>query len=726
MRGYGTSQNRGTGPDAPSELAGPYRQRGATPTGLLLPSGWPAFSSSEDQTGGDAAVKSKGFGGMTLKYLFGVALWAPAALFVAAYFGWVPLSAETLAVAGIALILLTTAAAWFIEMLDRRLSAMTQAAEKMAAGMEQVRLEVPKGSEFSALEHSFNRMAEQMQRRVADLQLNLQQQRAIAEHGPDAMWVFHVEGFCLSDTNHKFAELTGYRREALIGMTPMDVSPPTQAGGVPTADYARQIIARAIAGEKVVAPWTIRTRDGEEIPCELRAVHLPAPDRTLICGSLSDNRERMKAQAEIAHRVRFESLITRLSTGMISLKTEDIDTGVQHALAEIGLFAGVDRSYVFQFHDEGRSFSYTHEWCAPGIEPAIQRLQRTSSDTFPWVIPQLLRGETVHVPRVVEAPAAAAAEVSEWQAESIRSLILVPMIFGGSPAGFVGFDSVREENSWPPDFIALLRIFGEMVANVLHRKETETLMQQKNETLARLNTELERHNLELQQFAYVASHDLQEPLRTISSFSELLQRRYREQLDDKGQSFLDYVSDAAKRMHALINALLDYSRIDNRSRPFEPCDMQHVLEMALSNLSASIQDTGATVRHDPLPEVTGDPSQLMLVFQNLVGNAIKFHGPQAPEIHVSAKPASEDGRMVEFSVRDNGIGIDADDHDQIFQIFKRLHGNDKYPGTGIGLATCKRVVERHRGRIWVEPNPEGSGTVFRFTLPAVGDNQAPA
>jgi light-regulated signal transduction histidine kinase (bacteriophytochrome) len=271
----------------------------------------------------------------------------------------------------------------------------------------------------------------------------------------------------------------------------------------------------------------------------------------------------------------------------------------------------------------------------------------------------------------------------------------------------------------------VLRLFGEIVINAIIRVQAESALRQKNEALATTVAELERSNEELQQFAYISSHDLQEPLRSIGGFSELLRRHYADKLDARGLSYVEFINNAAKRLHHLVVGLLDYSRVDARARPFEACGMDSVLGLALDNLSASIQDSTARITHDPLPAVPGDAAQLTVLLQNLIGNALKFHGESPPRVHVAVRTAPAPDSGWEFTVRDNGIGIAPSDARKLFQIFRRLHSADKYPGTGIGLAVCKRIVARHNGRIWVEANPEG-GCSFCFTLPALPENTAAA
>ncbi len=234
--------------------------------------------------------------------------------------------------------------------------------------------------------------------------------------------------------------------------------------------------------------------------------------------------------------------------------------------------------------------------------------------------------------------------------------------------------------------------------------------------LERIQRDLERSNQELEQFAYVASHDLQEPLRMVASYCQLLERRYAEIVDEEGREFISYAVDGATRMQSLINDLLTYSRVGRQEQQLEPLSCAETLELVRSNLTTAIEESGATVAVGELPTVMGDASQLMRLFQNLIANAIKFRGERTPEIHVDAERHGDgDGEWL-FAVRDNGIGIDPRHADRVFAIFQRLHSRQEYPGTGIGLAVCRKIVERHGGRIWLESEP-GRGTTFLFTLP---------
>jgi signal transduction histidine kinase len=234
------------------------------------------------------------------------------------------------------------------------------------------------------------------------------------------------------------------------------------------------------------------------------------------------------------------------------------------------------------------------------------------------------------------------------------------------------------------------------------------------EALRVVQADLERSNQELEQFAYVASHDLQEPLRKVASFTQLLQQRYGGELDERADQYIGFAVDGARRMQTLINDLLAFSRVGRMEHPHGDVDCNELVERVRGDLAGAIEDSGATIEADPLPTVSGDASLLRLVFQNLVGNAIKFRSGATPVVRLSAE---RDGDIWRFRCADNGIGIDAEYADRIFVIFQRLHSRSAYEGTGIGLAMCRKIVEYHGGRMWLDTENR-SGSAFCFTLPA--------
>ena len=262
-----------------------------------------------------------------------------------------------------------------------------------------------------------------------------------------------------------------------------------------------------------------------------------------------------------------------------------------------------------------------------------------------------------------------------------------------------------------------LRGFAKVSRDITARKEAEAA-EKKREALEQRAMELKRSRDELQQFAYIAAHDLQEPLRMVTSYTQLLARRYKGRLDTDADEFVSFAVDGAHRMQLLIQGLLAYCRVATTGTDLCETSSTAALERALEKLRGAIEDSGAVVTHDPLPTVTADGVQLTQLFENIVGNAIKFHGVDLPRVHVSSK-RNGDGEWI-FSVRDNGIGIDSQYFERIFVMYQRLHGRDEFPGTGMGLTVCKKVAERHNGRMWVESSL-GNGSTFYLALP---DGQA--
>ncbi len=367
----------------------------------------------------------------------------------------------------------------------------------------------------------------------ADLIASEARYRTLVDHAPDAIVTLDLHTGRFSDANPRASRLYGLPREVLLTKGPVDLSPPIQPDGRPSAESAREKIEAALRGETPTFRWDHRRTDGSIVPCEIRLVRLPSDSGPLVRGSITDISDR-------------------------------------------------------------------------------------------------LRGE---------------------------------------------------------------------------------------DALKRRTAELERSNRELERFAYVASHDLQEPLRMVTSFTQLLAKRYAEKLGPDADEFIAFAVDGAKRMQALIDDLLAYSRAGRQGVKLTSVDADKALDDALSNLRPAIESAGASITRDPLPTVTADATQFVQLFQNLVSNAVKFRAADSPRIHISAR--QDDGAWV-FSVQDNGIGIDPAHKGKLFVMFQRLHPRHQYPGTGIGLALCKMIVERIGGRIWVESAP-GRGSRFEFSIPVSQD-----
>lgn len=312
-------------------------------------------------------------------------------------------------------------------------------------------------------------------------------------------------------------------------------------------------------------------------------------------------------------------------------------------------------------------------------------------------------GGMIAIENVGQSPYASS---GAYQKLGLESIIFKTLEFNGTVYGTLGFIDLNPHehpfNEFEKDFI---RLMGEWVSFVIRQEELEILQKKQTEDLA-------RSNRELQQFAYVASHDLQEPLRMITSYSQLFAKRYQEQLDEKADRYITYIIEGGARMKNLLDTLLKYSRLGNMERNEARFDGKKMVETALTNLAVLIQESRAGIRIGDIPEIWGDESQLTLVIQNLVANAIKFVRDKTPNVQIEAEVS---GKYWCFSVRDNGIGIAPEHRKRVFEVFERLNSREEFTGTGMGLAICKKIVEQHEGDIWVaESSPEG--TVIKFTL----------
>jgi PAS domain S-box-containing protein len=418
-------------------------------------------------------------------------------------------------------------------------------------------------------------------------------------------------------------------------------------------------------------------------------------------------RQQARLSAEISHKIRQ------------SLKLDEI---LQTTVEEVQRLLGVDRVLIFRVETDGIG-TIVKERVVQGYPSAIDSKILDPCFDLSYHA-KYEQGRIYSVADITQA-GFNPCYVEFLKQFGVRASAIVPIHLRDRLWGLLIVHHCQAPRAWLPSEISLLSQLANQIGIALAQAQ---LLEQESQQ----RQELARSNAELEQFAYIASHDLQEPLRMVMSYLQLIERRYQGRLDRDADEFIGYAVDGAARMQNLIQALLSYARVSSRAKPFMPIDGNLTLQNALDNLQICIRDSGAIITRDPLPIIAGDPTQLTQLFQNLIANAIKFCRDSPPQIHIGARqiapccaPQTASIELAgaqcawQFSVADNGIGIDAAYLDRIFVIFQRLHSRSTYSGTGIGLAICKKIVERHGGQIWVESETD-RGSVFYFIIPCVG------
>ncbi|MBW4641525.1 MAG: GAF domain-containing protein [Goleter apudmare HA4340-LM2] len=434
-------------------------------------------------------------------------------------------------------------------------------------------------------------------------------------------------------------------------------------------------------------------------------------------GSFTDISEQKLAEAELKRQNQRSQLFAE-----VTLKIREslqLDAVLQTTVTEVQNLLHADRVLVFRLWADG-SGTVVQEAVLPRWPVVLgQNILDPCFQTD--YLEQYRQGRVSAITDITKANIQVCHR-EFLQQFGVKANLVVPILVRDHIWGLLIAHQCDTPREWTSFELELLQQLANQIGIALSQAQ---LLEQET----RQRQELSRSNAELEQFAYVASHDLQEPLRMVTSYLQLLERRYKHQLDSNADEFIGYAVDGARRMQILINDLLNYSRVSSRGQPFALVDCNVVLAKAIANLQIAINESGAVITHDPLPTVMADASQLLQVLQNLIGNAIKFCQEEPPKIHISVvnKTSLPDGTQSHliptenewlFSVSDNGIGLETQYAARIFAIFQRLHSRSKYPGTGIGLAICKKIIERHGGSIWVE-SQLGQGSIFYFTIPDI-------
>ncbi len=451
--------------------------------------------------------------------------------------------------------------------------------------------------------------------------------------------------------NAEAERLFGYRREELLDRS-IDILVP-EAGRALHGGHRASFVAKPEARRMGVGRDLYGVRkDGAQIPVEIGLNPIQTKDGLMVLSAITDISERKLADE------RFRLVVEACPSGMIMISA---DGKIVLVNAEAERLFGYAREELF-----GRSIDV--------LVPAMVRA-----------------GHAMHRENFVAQPQARRMGIGRDLYGVRKNGTQVPVEIGLNPIQ-------------TSDGLMILSA----ITDISERKRAI-------EALAARGAELQRSNADLEQFAYVASHDLQEPLRMVSSYTELLAEHYKGKLDEKAEKYIHYAVDGAKRMQQLVKDLLAYSRVNSQAKAPTIIKSEIVVQDVLDRLKAAIDESHAQIVYDGLPAVRADTVQLAQVFQNLIGNALKFHGERAPQIRIGAERKND---KWEFRVDDNGIGIDMQYADRVFQMFQRLHERGRYAGSGIGLAIAKKIVERHGGRIWFESRPE-HGTTFYFTIPAI-------
>jgi signal transduction histidine kinase len=419
----------------------------------------------------------------------------------------------------------------------------------------------------------------------------------------------------------------------------------------------------------------------------------------------------------LQYRIEFERVVERVSRRFIEADAETLDDVIGWSLEQAGALVCAGRSYLFRVAPDGRHFSNTHEWCAPGVRSGKDQLQSLSIEDYAFVFDSLTNERLFMVDDVEGLPDSLGTFQGLLKGQSVGSLINVPLNWGGKLQGFIGMDAIGQTGRWQRDDIDLLNIIAEVMAATLQRLQAQEALNQLNEELEKRvrsrTEELVLANQEMESFTYSVSHDLRSPLLVLDGFSQALLEDYGERLDDQGRTYLAYLREGSQELGDMIDALLSLSRSTRGELHCQSIDLSALATNCVADLRKSDPDRQVRVTIAEDLWGYGDLRLVRQVMVNLLDNAWKYTAP-TPDARIEVGQETLAGRDM-FFVSDNGVGFDIEHAERLFQPFQRMHREDEFPGTGIGLATVKRILLRHGGRVWTE-SAVGEGTTFYFNL----------
>nr|WP_245550063.1 ATP-binding protein [Halopiger xanaduensis] len=555
----------------------------------------------------------------------------------------------------------------------------------------------------SELEETVDEL-ERANERLATSNEQLEHYREYTDHVLNAIhdifYVIEKDG-TLQRWNESLCAVTGYSDAEVASMNAVDFFDAEDREQIENA------LVRGFETGSLQVEAELRTKDGERIPYEYAASTLETPEGEVVLAGIGrDISARTERERELEQRARQQQVVADL--GQLALETDDLDELMHEAARQVAVVLDNEYCKVLDL-DARRDELLLRQGVGwdDGIvgEAAVSAVEADSQAAYTLAHDHPIVVEDIET----EARFGGPALLRDHDVRSGISTVIGP---SDEPWGILGTHDTERKTFTDEDVN-----FVQSVANVLAEAIERQQYQAELETLV---ADLEESNERLEQFAYAASHDLQEPLRMVSSYLRLIENRYGDAFDADGEEFLAFAVDGADRMREMIEGLLQYSRVETGGDEFEPVDLNAVLADVRDNLRVKIKETDAEITAESLPRVNGDRGQLRQIFQNVLANAIQYSGDEPPRIHVSAE---QSGRRWTVSIADEGIGIDPEDQDRIFDVFQRLHSRDTHSGTGIGLALCERIVERHGGDIWVESEP-GEGTTVSFTLPTVEERDS--